>query len=164
MRHVGENLHAIAAARRLQRIAHPAHVIERNGVVALRVDEKRRRVQLAQHVAHRARLQRGSFPVPLLRGAVEHDAGSEVAAAAADHDRIASALAHAHDGDLRRARLHEIDRAVNDGGHLIIRQCDTHFAALERLSVALPAGEEVGRERHVAVGGKALREVERVLH
>src|SRR5205085_8515032 len=47
---------------------------------------------------------------------------------------------------------------------LVIRQRDARLAALERRAIALPAREEIGRERDVALRSEALREVDRVLH
>src|SRR5438045_4135093 len=40
VRHVGKYLHAIAAARVLERVAHAAHVVERDRMVALAEDEE----------------------------------------------------------------------------------------------------------------------------
>ena len=59
------------------------------------------------------------LPVALLRGTVEHDAGGEIAASAADYDRIAAALADAHQRNAvrrdPRMGLKEIERVVDHG-------------------------------------------------
>ena len=59
--------------------------------------------------------------------------------------------------------MYTCNGAIDHGSHFVIRQGDAHRAALERVAIALPAGEEIRRERDVAVVGEALREVERVL-
>ncbi len=136
-------------------------------MIALAVDEERRRLERAHHVQHRCRLQLGDLPVALLRAAVEDDACREIVPPAADHDRIASALAHAHErdalrGDARMA-LQEIERRVDHRCDLGVGQDHARSASAQRRLVAFPAREQIRRERHVAVLREALGEVERVL-
>src|SRR5712691_9177326 len=168
VRHAREHLHAVAAAAVLQGIARAADIGERDRVIALAVDEEHRGRKRAHHLLHRLRLQIGHLPIPLLRAAVEHHESREIAPPASDHDRIAPALAHAHERDtLRRdARmaLQEIERRVDHRGDLGIGQDRALFAASQRRLVAFPAREEIRRESRVTVPRETLRQVERVLH
>src|SRR5712691_2477678 len=168
VRHAREHLHAVAAAALLQRIARAANIGERDRVIALPVYEQHRRGEPAHHLPHRFRLQTGGLPIALLRAAVEHHESREIAPPASDHDGITPALAHAHQRSARarhaRMDFQEIERGIDHRGDFWIGQHHAFFAASQRLFVALPAREQIRRERHVAVPREALRQVERVLN